>query len=481
MHAPVSWLRELADVPADATGADIAASLVKVGLEEEALHGGDIQGPLVVGRVLEVTPEKQKNGKTISWCQVDVGQNGQMLTEGTPAGHRLRRPQLRGRATSSSACCPAACCQAAFEISARKTYGHVSNGMICSPCELGLGDDHAGIIVLEEWLGDDPDVVAAPQARPGRHRSCSAWPTRSSRSTSRPTVATASRCAASRASTPCRRAAPSATPPTSRCPRPTSTGYAVHLTDGAPLDGPPGCDRYVARIVRGVDVTAATPSWMQKRLTQVRDAPDHPGRRRHQLRDDAARPAAARLRPRHAVGLRRRAAGPGRGEAHDARRRRAHARPRGPAHHRRRATPPLAIAGVMGGESSEVSDSTTERPHRGRALRPHDRRPVLAAPPAHHRGVQAVRAGRRPRRDGGGGRAGGRLLVELGGGTPDPGVTDVDHRTAAPAVRLRPGPAHPLRRPGLPARGGARHPAGHRLRGHRAQRGRRRLRRLRQG
>ena len=53
MRAPVSWLRELADVPADATGAEIAASLVKVGLEEEALHGGDITGPLVVGRVLE--------------------------------------------------------------------------------------------------------------------------------------------------------------------------------------------------------------------------------------------------------------------------------------------------------------------------------------------------------------------------------------------------------------------------------------------
>ena len=66
MRAPVSWLRELADVPADATGAEIAASLVKVGLEEEALHGGDISGPLVVGRVLEVTPEKQKNGEVLS-------------------------------------------------------------------------------------------------------------------------------------------------------------------------------------------------------------------------------------------------------------------------------------------------------------------------------------------------------------------------------------------------------------------------------
>ena len=54
MRAPLSWLAEYTDLAPGATGADVAASLVSVGLEEEAIHGGDITGPLVVGRVLDV-------------------------------------------------------------------------------------------------------------------------------------------------------------------------------------------------------------------------------------------------------------------------------------------------------------------------------------------------------------------------------------------------------------------------------------------
>ncbi|MEO7132404.1 MAG: hypothetical protein ABIZ07_13620, partial [Dermatophilaceae bacterium] len=61
MRAPLTWLAEYTDLAEGATGADVAASLVSVGLEEEDLHGGDLTGPLVVGRVLEFEEQVQKN------------------------------------------------------------------------------------------------------------------------------------------------------------------------------------------------------------------------------------------------------------------------------------------------------------------------------------------------------------------------------------------------------------------------------------
>ena len=57
MRAPVSWLAEYVDGAPVATGREVAASLVRIGLEEEGLQGGDITGPLVVGRVLDLVEE----------------------------------------------------------------------------------------------------------------------------------------------------------------------------------------------------------------------------------------------------------------------------------------------------------------------------------------------------------------------------------------------------------------------------------------
>ncbi len=74
MRIPISWLGEVVELPEDVTLEHLHAALVKVGFEEEDVHGFGVSGPVVAGRVLSREPEPQSNGKTINWCQVDVGE-----------------------------------------------------------------------------------------------------------------------------------------------------------------------------------------------------------------------------------------------------------------------------------------------------------------------------------------------------------------------------------------------------------------------
>lgn len=431
MHAPVSWLRELADVPADATGEDIAAALVRVGLEEEGLHGGDISGPLVVGRVLSVEPEPQKNGKTINWCTVDVGENGQRLTEGKPQEIVCGASNF-GVGDLVVCVLPGGVLPGGFEISARKTYGHVSHGMICSQAELGLGDDHSGIIVLDQLLG--PEVAAG--LKPGDDAiallgladevvEVNVTPDRGYCFSMRGIAREYALSTGAAFHDP-------VLDGDLVVPEANDRGYAVHLTDDAPLGGRPGCDRYVARVVRGVDVSAASPRWMQRRLTQV-------GMRPISLAVDVTNYVMMLLgQPLHAfdlgtlsgsVGTRRARAGEKLTTLDDV---------------ERALDPedllivdgadtPLAIAGVMGGASSEVTGTTSdiliEAAHFdpvtvARSSRRH--RLTTEASKRFERGVDhAVTA------------AAAQLAVDLlvrhGGGRADEGVTDVDLRVSPQA------------------------------------------------
>ena len=157
MKAPVSWIREYVDLPGDVSTEDLTARLTALGLKLEAIErpGDQITGPLVIGKVLTMEPEPQKNGKTINWCTVDVGAaNGTGEPQGIVCGaHNF------GVGDLVVVCLPGAVLPGNFEISARKTYGHLSAGMICSAKELGLGDDHDGIIVLPADAGEPGDDV----------------------------------------------------------------------------------------------------------------------------------------------------------------------------------------------------------------------------------------------------------------------------------------------------------------------------------
>ncbi len=268
MRVPLQWLREHVAVPEDATAADVAADLVRVGLEEEGVHGGDVTGPLVVGRVLSVEPEPQRNGKTINWCQVDVGPHGPDDGSGTPS--RAPRGIVCGAHNFAAGdlvvvALPGAVLPGPFPIASRRTYGHVSDGMICSARELGLGEDHDGIIVLPR-LGLPVDVL--DRVEPGDDAldllglreetvEVNVTPDRGYCLSVRGVAREYGHATGLAYRDPVLDLQP---------PEPTSAGWEVRLADDAPLRGRAGCDRFVARVVRGIDPTRPSPYWLQRRL-----------------------------------------------------------------------------------------------------------------------------------------------------------------------------------------------------------------------
>ena len=102
--------------------------------------------------MLSYDDEPQKNGKVIRWCRVDVGpeHNDEDGGRGIVCGaHNFAVGDL------VVVVLPGAVLPGPFPIAARKTYGHVSDGMICSTKELGLGEGHDGILVLDPRLDGD--------------------------------------------------------------------------------------------------------------------------------------------------------------------------------------------------------------------------------------------------------------------------------------------------------------------------------------
>jgi phenylalanyl-tRNA synthetase beta chain len=262
MRVPLSWLREYVDVPTDAAPEDVLAALVSVGFEEEDVHRFELQGPIVVGQVLEFVEEPQSNGKTIRWCQVQVAPDGETAADGGPAVHGIvcgARNFFVGDKVAVTL--PGAVLPGPFPIAARKTYGHVSDGMIASAKELGLGEEHSGILRLVELDIDAPvgtdaiallgldDVAVDINVTPDRGYALSI----------RGVAREYSHATGAAFRDPGLRA-------WSELQQPTE-GFSVDVLDDAPIRGRVGASEFVVRIVRGVDPTKPTPAWMVARLT----------------------------------------------------------------------------------------------------------------------------------------------------------------------------------------------------------------------
>src|SRR3954471_15414561 len=190
--------------------------------------------------------EPQKNGKTIMWCQVDVGDaNGTGEPQGIVCGaHNF------GPGDLVVVILPGGVLPGNFEISARKTYGHVSAGMICSSRELGIGDDHDGIIVLEPAAGEPGDDARPVLGLDEEVIEFEINPDRAYALSLRGVAREAAMAFDTAYADPCARPVPAA----------NGDGYPVRVEDRA------GCPVFVARSVTGFAPPAESPVWLRNRV-----------------------------------------------------------------------------------------------------------------------------------------------------------------------------------------------------------------------
>ena len=143
MRAPLSWIKEFVDIPTSVTAEQISDGLIRVGFEVEEIikQGADLTGPLKFAKVLSIE-EITEFKKPIRYVGLDCGE-GQTRFVICGATNFVVGDLI-------VAALPGAVLPGDFTIGARETYGKTSNGMICSGRELGISDDHAGIMVFAE-------------------------------------------------------------------------------------------------------------------------------------------------------------------------------------------------------------------------------------------------------------------------------------------------------------------------------------------
>ncbi|MFF4171434.1 phenylalanine--tRNA ligase subunit beta [Streptomyces sp. NPDC001744] len=426
MRVPLSWLREYVDLPATETGRDVQAKLISAGLEVETVErlGTGLSGPLVVGKVLTIE-ELTEFKKPIRFCTVDVGDaNGTGEPQEIICGARNF-----AEGDKVVVALPGAVLPGDFRIAERKTYGRVSRGMICSGDELGMGDDGShGIIVLppEYEVGTDAtvllelfDEVLDIAVTPDRGYCLS--------------VRGVAREAATAYGLPLR------DPALLDVPAPNAYGYPVRIAD------PFGCDRFTARTVVGVAPEARTPIWMQRRLQKA-------GMRSVSLAVDITNYVMLELgTPLHAydrtrlngpIGVRRAEPGETITTLDGA---------------KRILDPedllitddsgPIALAGVMGGAHTEIADPETD-PETGIVTGTTE----IVIEAAHFDAITIARTSRRHKLSTEGSKRWERgvdpkapsaaaqrcvdLLVLLGGGTAEAGVTEVSAPSAPRTITM---------------------------------------------
>ncbi len=231
------WLREW--VNPEISTDELVAQLTMAGLEVDAVEpaAGEFIG-VVVGQVLDVQPHPDADKLRV--CKVDAGADPLQIVCGAPnveAGMKVPTALVGAQLSSD------------FKIKRAKLRGVESNGMLCSARELGLSEDHQGLMRLPETapIGEDiraylklDDALIDVDLTPNRG-DCLGMAGIARE------VGVLNRC-------------PVTHPHIERIASTGSDTFAVQVSAAD------GCPRYLGRVIRGIDPAAPTPLWMQERL-----------------------------------------------------------------------------------------------------------------------------------------------------------------------------------------------------------------------
>ena len=232
-----AWLREW--VNPNLSREDLLSQLTMAGLEVDGVEGvaGEFSG-VVVGRVESC--EKHPDADKLSVCEVSDGEDVHQVVCGAP--------NVRAGLVTAFAKVGAVLPEN-FKIKKAKLRGVESKGMLCSPSELGIGDDHDGIMELSSDLtvGQDltealhlSDVIVDVDLTPNRGDCLSL--TGLARE-----VGVLNNLSVQY-------------PQVDPVPAQIEDTFPVAIQQGE------GCPRYLGRVIKGIDLTQPSPNWMVERL-----------------------------------------------------------------------------------------------------------------------------------------------------------------------------------------------------------------------
>jgi phenylalanyl-tRNA synthetase beta chain len=409
MRVPLRWLRSYCDPGLSA--AEAADALTLAGLKLERLHRTGVGDPaaFLTGRVLEA--ERHPDADRLTVCRVDVGR-------GEPQTIVCGAPNVAAGQTVAVAL-PGAVMPDGSTLGEAKLRGVTSHGMILAEDEVGIGEDHAGIMVL---AGEVP--VGAPLAE---HLPIADDVLEIEITPNRPDAMGVYGVARDlHAAT----AAPLAEDPTAADATPAGSGSA---TDHISIEvDPEVCLRFTARVYEDVKI-GPSPLWLKQRLMAAGQRPIS------NVVDITNYVMLTCSQPLHAFDLDR-----VRGGRIDVRRAREGETMVTLDDVERTFSPeaalvcdgegPSGIAGIMGGQISEVSDDTTRvlmeaatwvGPNIMRTSKALGLRTEASARFEKQLHPELAMAGQ---------RLAARLMVELCGARMVPGTVDVYPRPAEPRV-----------------------------------------------